>query len=270
VSLRVISELSASHEGFDVTDRPTLEALRRAEDEHFWHRTRNEWIARRLALLGVRAPDRILELGCGGGCVAAHLASLGYAVTGVDGQRALLELASTRAPRATFWLHDLRRGTQELPEKGFDVVGLFDVLEHLDEPGEALEQAAAMARPLGLVVGTVPAMQGLYSQVDAQAGHRLRYEREQLLELVGGVAKTRVIEVVGFNRVLVPMLWVQRKLVVVKGDRSATSRANLSVPPRPLNQLLASALRLERALGELPVGRLTTGSSLWFALRVRS
>ncbi|MCU0655363.1 MAG: class I SAM-dependent methyltransferase [Polyangiaceae bacterium] len=265
-NLRVLSSLSPDHARFDLSSERFVAALHRAEDAHFWHRARNALIARRLRALGAPPPARLLDLGCGSGCVSAHLAALGYQVTGVDGHLPLLRQAAARAPDARFLLHDLAQGVEALSTEHPDIVGLFDVIEHLVSPGEALQRALSLLRPGGLLVGTVPAMMALWSPVDEQAGHVLRYERGQLAALLEGVEGARVLEVAPFNRLLVPMMWVQRRLVVKQGDAAATSERNLAVPPAPVNEALRGALqaedRLSPWLDRLPV----PGASLWFAL----
>lgn len=267
--IRVLSELDAHDAGFDVTNARTLRALRDAEERHFWHRTRNELIVRRLARLGVSVGARVVELGCGGGCVTAHLSSAGYRVVGVDGHRGLIELAAERAPQATFWVHDLSRGVTELPERGFDAAGLFDVIEHLDEPRAAIAAALELVRDGGWVVGTVPAIMRLWSRVDEQAGHRRRYEASTLREELGSVPGVEVVEIAPFNRVLVPLMLVQRRVVSRRGDRGSISEANLGVPRGWVNQAAGTVLRMEQrvsfALDRLP----WAGASLWFALRKR-
>ncbi len=267
-NLRLLSALPADHGGFDLSSDRFVDALNRAEDMHFWHRARNALLARRLASLGAAPPDRILDLGCGSGCVAAHLARLGYRVTGVDGHLPLLLRAAQRAPGATFLLHDLARGVEPIRlDGGADVVGLFDVIEHLDDPFDAVRQALTLLRPGGLLVGTVPAMMALWSQVDAQAGHRLRYERAGLTSLLARIPGGWLLEVVPFNRSLVPMLWVQRRLVVKEGDAAATSERNLAIPPGPINRALEAVLRGEEALAPWLSRTPLPGASLWFALR---
>ncbi len=267
--IQVLSELDAHDVGFDVTNARTLRALREAEDRHFWHRTRNELIAQRLGRLGVGPGARVVELGCGGGCVTAHLARQGYEVVGVDGHRALVELAAERAPSARFWVHDLSRGVAELPERGFDAAGLFDVIEHLDEPRAAVASALALVREGGWVVGTVPAMMRLWSRVDEQAGHRRRYERKALREELEAVAGAESVQVVAFNRVLVAPMLVQRRLVSRRGDRGSISEANLGVPRGWVNQLAGALLRAERRAGFVLDRLPCKGASLWFALRKR-
>ena len=265
--IRIVSELERSDASFDVTDERVMTALRDAEERHFWHVTRNEWIAERLKRLGLAAGARMIELGCGGGCVTAQLARAGFEVVGVEGQRSLVELASRRAPGARFVVHDLRRGAGELPERGFDVAGLFDVLEHLEAPAQVLREAMTLVRPGGMVVGTVPALQALWSRIDEQAGHKVRYERDTLGALLNQIAGARVLEVAAFNRVLVPLLYVQRRLVT-RADRSESSRANLAVPMWPINAGLAAMLRLERKASRWLEAARVPGSSLWFAMQV--
>ncbi len=264
--IEVISELDAGHTGFDVTDERTLRALREAEDRHFWHITRNELIADRLAAIGVRPGARIVDLGCGGGCVTAYLSRAGYDVVGVDGHRALVELASSRAPDARFWVHDLSRGVGGLPERGFDVAGLFDVIEHLDDPRAALRDALALMRDGGWLVGTVPALMRLWSRVDVQAGHRRRYEPSTLWADLRSV-DVEAIRIAPFNRVLVPAMLVQRRVVSRIGDRGRISEANLGVPPWWANGLAAWVLRVERHLAPVLDRRNLPGASLWFAAR---
>ncbi|MFO0659127.1 MAG: class I SAM-dependent methyltransferase [Polyangiaceae bacterium] len=270
-NLRVLSSLAQDTEGFDVTADRAMDALARAEDAHFWHRTRNEMVRDRLIALGFSPPARVLDLGCGGGCVAAYLDAQGYRVTGVEGHVSLATLAARRAPKASFFAHDLSLGIDALAqavELEVDVAGLFDVIEHLDSPKIALSSALSTVRRGGVLVGTVPALMGLWSQVDVQAGHKIRYNRATLETLLASVEGAELVECGYFNRLLVPMMWAQRR-VVIRDDVGSTSESNLAVPPKPINQALHALLRaehrIEKWLDRTPI----SGASLWFALRRR-
>lgn len=264
-NIQVFSELPEDEPSFDIRG-DAVRALAAAEQAHFWHLTRNRILADRLFSMGARPPARILELGCGGGCVTAHLAGLGYDVVGVEGHRRLLEMAASRAPNAGFWLHDLRRGTGELPARDFEVAALFDVIEHLEDPLATLNDAVRCIRPGGLVVGTVPALMSLWSEVDERAGHKTRYSQSSLRALLGRVANAKIVEIAPFNRTLVPLLWLQRRLFAQRSTGAATS-SNLSIPPWPLNQALHRLVMAEHRLAPWLDRTPIEGASLWFALR---
>lgn len=268
-NMRVLSSLPEDHAGFDVSDERFLKALSSAEERHFWFQARNELIAARLAALNVTPGARVIELGCGGGAVSAHLSRAGYRVTGVDGHTSLVTRAALRAPTASFVVHDLSLGVGPLGEERYAAACLFDVIEHLDAPKAAIESALDCLAPDGVVVGTVPALMALWSQVDVQAGHRLRYDRDALVALLSQVRGAQLVELSPFNRLLVPMLWLQRQMVVKK-DAASTSEQNLKVPPRALNSALLSALRLEAQLSPALDATPLPGASLWFALRKTS
>jgi SAM-dependent methyltransferase len=262
----VRAALKREYTGYSLTDSAMIRALSFAETRHFWQLSRNRFIADELAYLGLRPGARVLELGCGGGCVAAHLSRLGYLVTGVDGHLPRILEAAARAPAAKFIVEDLARDGVLGDETGFDAVALFDVIEHLDDPKAALERALGHVRPGGYVVGTVPALMALWSDADRRAGHRRRYDRGSLEELLGSLNGATAGEVRPFNRLLVPLLWAQRRLSA--GDKAPSGEHYYRVPWAPINSILYTLLRLEhRIWSHLPWAKRLPGSSLWFAFR---
>lgn len=264
-TIRVLSQLEPTHEAYDVSAEVAVRALFAAEARHFWHLTRNRFITRRLRGLGLASGSRFLELGCGSGSVAAALVRAGLSVTAVDGHRSLLEIAAARPEPLTLWLHDLRLGTEGFPERDFDAAGLFDVIEHLDDPAGALASALQSIRPGGLVVGTVPALMGLWSNVDVASGHKTRYSKGRLAALLGGMAGARTVEVEYFNRVLIPLLWVRR--MVARTSSAEEVARNLSVPAAPINQAMNALVLAEHGLSRALEATPIPGSSLWFALQ---
>ena len=262
-NIEVIGELPPNHEGYDVSDAELISALSLAESKHFWHLSRNEFIVRRLRKAGAEPGSTFLELGCGGGVVAAALAAEGYEVTGVDGHLPRVAEAAQRAPQARFIVKDLRLGLDGLGSD-YDSVGLFDVIEHLDDPRDVLQSATALLRPGGLLVGTVPALMSLWSEVDVVSGHRLRFDLRGLRDLLSQVAGIETIEVKYFNRMLVAPMWVVRRKTTA-GDTKDTIIRQLT-PPRPwVNATALAAFRAERVSGPVLDAARIPGSSLWFA-----
>lgn len=111
---------------------------------------------RRLALLraaGVAPGARVLDVGAGRGRFVAHARAAGYVTRGLE--------PSSRGQRAAWAVHrlvlepvglddaDVAAGSQ-------DAVVLWHVLEHLDDPGAALERVAGWLRPGGVLLVGVP------------------------------------------------------------------------------------------------------------------
>lgn len=101
---------------------------------------RSRSVADRLAL--VRRcrppPGRLLDLGCGTGLFVCAAQNAGWEAAGVDASAWAMESGRQRCPRARF-----RAGLLpeiDFPAGSFDVVTLWDVLEHVPGPVEVLEK----------------------------------------------------------------------------------------------------------------------------------
>ena len=100
--------------------------------------------------------SRVLDLGCGSGEIASHLAARGDTVWGVDVNAAAL--AQAAAHFADTRVADLEEAelVDLFPGLRFDVVLFADVLEHVREPWSLLQAARAVLAPGGAVVASIP------------------------------------------------------------------------------------------------------------------
>jgi SAM-dependent methyltransferase len=228
--------------------------LAAAEDRHFWFRARSrlvEAVIKRTAI--ARRDLRVLEIGCGTGTMLRTLgrACPGARIVGMDLYAEGLRFARGRS--AAY----LVQGRVEQPPFAtrFDIVGFFDVLEHLPDDLAALRHAHGLLEPDGRLVLTVPAHQWLWSDVDEIAGHCRRYEQPVLRARLQQ-AGYRVQLMTEFMSALVPLVWVSRKFARRRTGEEQLAR-ELSVSP-VLNTALEWALRPEAgwiAAGRgLPVG----------------
>lgn len=143
----------------------------------FWIQHRANRIHR---ILVNRRIDLIWEVGAGNGNVSKVLRSQGIGVicieplhTGVD---SLLRSGVVA-------LH----GTLEslnLPDGSIRALGIFDVIEHLEDPSTVLQEIFRVLEPGGELICTVPAYQFLFSDFDRSIGHFRRYTRKTLSALL--------------------------------------------------------------------------------------
>jgi len=139
----------------------------------FWFDHRFEAV---LELLRERGVSSLWDIGAGTGSMAVRLAQAGLDVVAVEPLKGGAE-ASARQGLTSFCgtLQDL-----QLPDGALPAIGMFDVLEHLEHPGELLKEAHRVLQPDGILVITVPALQWLWGDEDDVAGHYRRYRRPGL------------------------------------------------------------------------------------------
>lgn len=211
----------AAEQFFDPSFFPTLAAI---EERHFWFQGRNRVIAAAVAPLLKDFPSdcRLLEVGCGTGLVLQLLRRLsaGGVVLGMDCHADALSWARRRSGCPVV-CGDLMRPPLE---GGFDLVGAFDILEHLDDDRAGLSALAGLVRPGGAVVITVPADGSLWSYFDESSRHRRRYEVPELHEKLES-AGLRVEYLTEFMMALYPLVWLGRRLRGWRRPRAAASRA---------------------------------------------
>jgi len=99
-----------------------------------------------------RPPGRLLDVGCGVGDLAAVFAAQGWEVSGIEPSAQAAEHARAAGVDAvTGTLADA-----PWPEGEFDAVTFNHSLEHIDDPAEAVAQAARLLKPGGLLAIAVP------------------------------------------------------------------------------------------------------------------
>jgi SAM-dependent methyltransferase len=152
--------------------------LAQLEEANFWFRTRNRLIIWALQTYCPNAHS-ILEVGCGTGYVLSGISGAfpRASLSGSEIFTAGLGFAEGRLPTANFLQMDARN----IPfYEEFDVVGAFDVLEHIVEDELVLSQIHEALKPNGHMILTVPQHAWLWSAVDEYACHVRRYESAEL------------------------------------------------------------------------------------------
>lgn len=219
--------------------------LSEAESSHFWLRARNRILRSMLGRADSNStPPQFLDVGCGTGAVSAWLQSLGYHTTGLDMHVQGLKQAARRCSTLQVCC-DARK----MPFRdAFDLVGLFDVIEHVDDDADLLRQCRKALKPGGRLVLTVPADMRLWSSYDDVFGHKRRYTRRQLIHVIkrSGYLIERVSY---YNTLLWPIQFILRRWQRMGSPPVYVSpelmRRYLTPPPRPINAILELIMSLE-------------------------
>jgi SAM-dependent methyltransferase len=132
----------------------------------------------RRILSQINASGAFLEIGCGQGAAATVLARH-FDYTGYEpdpssyqtAQRRLMELGTGNIIKGLL---------PATPEAAFDVVGAFEVLEHLEDDLAAMTQWVRWLRPNGYAIVSVPAHPHRFGPWDAKVGHFRRYTRSAI------------------------------------------------------------------------------------------
>lgn len=197
-------EAAQSNEGFQPYH---FAELADAEAGNFWFRSRNRLLIWALQHFFPEAKN-FLEIGCGTGFVLSGVAeaNLRLEVSGSEIHSAGLNYAANRVKHATLFQMDARN----IPfENEFDVIGAFDVLEHIEEDEEVLAQMFRAVSPGGGIILTVPQHRFLWSQQDEYACHVRRYQAQELRNKVEQ-AGFHVERSTSFVSLLLPLMFMSR------------------------------------------------------------
>jgi len=226
----------------DTFDSSFFEHLKNAEENHFWFHVRRKWIFDRIQKFTL-PPAKILEVGCGTGHVSSFLAKKGYSVTGCEFYTEAIELSWPG-----FMIVQGDANNLPFTDNSFDIVGLFDVIEHFQDDVALLKEAYRVVREGGIIVITVPAREELWSWVDEVAFHKRRYTKEKIKKIFSELHfNTLSIEYM-FMSLYVPMKCIRTKKRKIEDHFKINKYANI---------LFRGVLNIEKLISKylpLPLG----------------
>ena len=211
------------------------------ESMHWWFRGRRKILDCIIGTMALPRAARILEVGSGTGGNLMMLSRHGN-VSALEMDENARKLSSEK----TGGRFTIRAGNcpDDIPFAGeqFDLICMFDVLEHIDEDVQTLAALRSHLAPGGRMLITVPAYRWLWSAHDVFLHHKRRYTARALRRafIESGLSIDRITY---FNTLLLPLATVAR----LKDRIASRKRASGTKIPAPfINSTLYAIFSSER------------------------
>ncbi|MCP3987405.1 MAG: glycosyltransferase [bacterium] len=192
----------------DMSGHSTLRRMRKL-------RAYNSWMWSRIEPF---VGERILEVGSGSGNMTRFLVGRDQVTaTDIDDRYVgILSILFHSSPNVRVLKMDLGEEPRaDVKASAYDTVVCLNVLQYIEDDNVALERLYRLLEPGGRVVLLVPALEGLYGELDRSMGHHRRYSmpviREQLRKAGFDVEVTRHFNAIGAAGWWLNSVLLQRK-----------------------------------------------------------
>jgi SAM-dependent methyltransferase len=231
-------ELADTISGFDPV---SFAALADIEASHFWFVARNELM---VGLSDRHFPEarRFLEIGCGNGIVLSALKASRQWERLVGSDLHPTGLAQARA-RMLQGVEFVQMNALVIPAvAAFDLIGAFDIVEHVADDEGVLRAIHRALRPGGGTIISVPQHPWLWSGADDVAHHQRRYRRGEL-ETKLQRSGFEILASLSYTAILLPLLVASRiKARIKPSEQDLNREVSLN---RAVNAVLLAILRAE-------------------------
>lgn len=222
------------------------------EQDHWWFQGRRKILESTVVAMALPRDARILEVGAGTGGNLVMLSRHGQ-VSAMEMDARARELATQKTDGAFLILAGSCPDDIPFQDEAFDLICMFDVLEHIDQDVATLAELRKRLAPGGRLLVTVPAYRWLWSSHDVFLHHKRRYTGGRLRQ-VFGAAGLHVDRISYFNMLLLPLAATARLKDRIVSSNKASGTA---IPPPMINATLEAIFASEQHMlrhFDLPAG----------------
>lgn len=234
------------------------------ESSHWWFVGRRAIIRDGISKLKLSKDASILEVGAGTGGNLQLLSEFGDVVA-IEMNELAFELAKAKKPaNVQYRLGKFPDNPNLFNNEKFDLVCMFDVIEHIPSAIESLKILSGHLNKNGHIMLSVPAYSWLWSAHDEINHHVKRYSRESLRNLVEE-SDLIISNCTYFNFLLFPFAILNRLKIQIFNRHSYPG---IKLPNRFINRILIGIFSFERKI--LKFTNLPFGLSLMAVVQIRN
>jgi SAM-dependent methyltransferase len=225
-----------------------------SDAEGWWETERAKLIRSRILATAPKG-GLVVDVGCGRGTMLDHPSLDGLRRVQVDSH-----VWREWTPRTAQYFVCAEADALPFRSGSFDIVGSFDVLEHLEHDDVGLSEQRRIVRDEGTVLTAVPADQRLWSKHDEAVGHYRRYSTRVFADLA-----TRCGLVIDRSSYFFSFLWIPARLLRNTTARTSEPANDDSIANRLIRLAIGALCAVER--GILRLSSLPVGTSIWVESR---
>ena len=213
------------------------------ESKHWWFTGRRCIISSIISAMQLPKKSRILEVGCGTGGNLKMLSKFGE-LSSFERNSEALKMAISKTNNQYSILSGWCPDNIPFQNQQFDLICVFDVLEHIDEDIQTLVNLKSLLAKDGQILITVPAYKWLFGPHDKFLHHKRRYSSRELRKKSEAAGLTP-IKISYFNTLLFPIAILVRLLDRIWGS---TNGVGTKVPNPFLGACLHNIFTIEKHL----------------------
>jgi 2-polyprenyl-3-methyl-5-hydroxy-6-metoxy-1,4-benzoquinol methylase len=232
-----------------------------AGESHFWLDWRLNAMLKQIKHLNIPIDKelKVFEVGCGTGILRATLESVTkWKIDAADlNMNALLRTKSCRGRTILYDIFDEHSSFIE----AYDIVILYDVLEHIHNTKPFLASVFRHLKQKGLLLVNVPALQTFYSEYDDLMGHYRRYNKNSLTKEFDDL-NLQIEDIRYWGFCMLPLLVIRKFVMMLpKRSKSETIRIGFTFP-KYLSYFCEFGIRLLMRLEMIALSHPPVGTSL--------